>query len=140
MLQLSTLPPDQVAKFWHYYEAACSGQVPGVKLERPADQYNDIGSRYSIEHLQYIGVAILYLPIEIMATYACQQVVTGEAAHIYRGDSRLIFEKMNATSIGNIAHAALHSNCIETKEHANSLLRDFTKLFDAQVYQIAEKN
>lgn len=133
MLQLATLPPHKVANFWQYYEAACSGAIPDVKLTKPADQYNDIGSRYSIEHLQYIGCNILYLPLELMATYACKQVAEGEQIAIYNMNAAKALPLMNATSIGNLAHTALHSPNAKMQQYAITLLQELTALYDATI-------
>ncbi len=83
----------------------------------PYESFDDYGLRFHIDHLNEMGGAIVFLPLEDMAKYA-DIVVTGfidanDAEFIESQRDRFemndtAIEKLNCTAIGNCAYIAMY--------------------------------
>lgn len=108
-----------------------------MKLPKRSATFNKFGLRYDINTLNGLGKRIIFFPIEVMADFVDGVTFTRSSAGEAMPDLtfkglRDMYHLLNATSIGNLAYVALHSNYIKQKAHNFLLLEEIYKIETAK--------
>ncbi len=118
-----------------------------LTMPEPAEEFNDMGLRFPMAHLNLVGGSISLVPMEYAARYVdvmCKEMVAknhsaieSEAAGIKHGQrlkDDAEFRGMNSTSIGNIAYIILNHTDKEVVEiftdYYNAYAEWYWKLMD----------
>lgn len=102
--------------------------------EPPSIQFNEHGLRYSLDHLQSIGLQILSFPLFLMETYA--DIVTVNDPNLFVKElidfvDDIKLDQLNTTSIGNLAYISVHGNEEVKATARKALLLISDKYFDS---------
>ncbi len=136
ILKLSNLPEKERKAYFKLFEIICI-TTPYFTHIHNNEKYNSNGLRYDVNYLNGIGKRVVLLPLEIMANYV--DVIT--KGNIDRNDTLFIkqmnrdlsrpidetYVRINATSIGNIAYAALNVQHAQMRvwcEHILNLIHE----------------
>ena len=111
---------------------ACEKAKKMVALPKPQKEFDSRWLRFSIEHLNKIGCAIIGFPLEEMAEYVdgiCKYMVDVKDESfvelIIQTVSDPAFDKWNATSCGNMAYIALYHPNEKVRKDTIGLLDKF---------------
>lgn len=133
---------DQKERYNKYYNGVLLTGELGYKIEHPSNTFNEFGLKFSVDYLNRIGKNVIMFPLEIMADYVDEvtkkYIDTNNLEfidyqiHIFESDFKsvdIIWENLNATSIGNLAYICLNSKNEKAKEVCEKILQDiFVKM------------
>ena len=143
--RLSKMTEKQKSKYMDYYNNVLLTGVGGVKFEKPFDKPID-NLYFDIEYLNNVGIAIVMLPIELMAEY--RDIVTEEridhwnkfgkkikVEDLEQFDIKKDFDGLNATSLGNIAYTILNSDNKEIVDYSINILNQIFVKYKGMLLQ-----
>ncbi len=103
------------------------------KYSKPAENFDSFGLKFSHNELDHIGLNVIFLPIEYMATYV-DKICFNDVSNVELVKRRMscpidknIFNQLNTTSIGNLAYLYMHCPSEEIKEKCK---KDIQNIFD----------
>lgn len=113
---------ESVEKFWY------------SKYSKPADNFDKYGTKFSISELQHIGLNLIFLPVEFMATYADKNCIDKANDENFIQSSfgkgqinKYMYSELNTTSIGNLAYLYMHCPNEKIKQKCK---KDIENIFD----------
>ena len=146
--KFSTMTVEQKLMYETQYYIMKTEGVNGRVVLEPNEEFDENGLKFPIEYLDEIGVNVVLFPIEIMANYV--DVVTKFAVdnneksiidHLTDSNFNIdtIYKELNATSVGNLAYAALHLKDEKVQQICeNRLNQIFDKHLDEFMNSIKE--
>ena len=115
--KLSDMTESQRDKFMDYYNNVLLTGLTGFKYEKPTEEFDEFGLRFSSDYLAAIQFSAVMLPIELMADYVDEVIKT----EIDKNNTEFIYKniidvdtvvnsvnEINATACGNMAYIVLH--------------------------------
>lgn len=132
--ELRTATPEQKKHFFSQHKKLTTVGINGFKMLEPFKEFDKNGLKFPIDYLQEVGAYIIFLPVEYMAHYADAVCVGFTDSDFEDFKSQLnatfvainsfdsVFEQVNATSIGNLAHIYLNCNNEEIKAKSKAIL------------------
>lgn len=112
----------------------------GTRLINPTLLFNNNGLRFPVSYLNKIRLNVILLPLESMATY-CDRVtksLVDQKSNTFLHDKVFSldmntfngFDRMNATSIGNLAYICLRSHNQDAKRVVENYLNMIHEAFE----------
>ncbi len=101
-----------------------------ASVPMPTERYNDMGLRYPLKTLNELGCSIIFFPIEVMADFvdgvSYHLVQTGAPAfeqQVMATDvPTMLRNRINCTTIGNLAYGALYHKKVNVRLKCVELL------------------
>ncbi|MCG8208181.1 hypothetical protein [Tenacibaculum finnmarkense] len=117
--------------------------INGITLKKPFKEFDENGLKYPMNHLRNIGLSIIMLPIEWMSKYVDEVTVNlvRYAPEELLGSSFLYeYDKLNATSIGNLAYVSLNVKNEDFVQKSNELLHKIFVDFNKEIIKYKANN
>jgi hypothetical protein len=155
IIKLSSLSKEKRLIAEKFFEDTFFNEKMPVEFRfvKPSPEFDEHGLRFDLPHLKDIGLRVLLLPLEYMANYADEVTITAvdscnkdfveqisdSTTEIQDMTDEEVLQKINATSVGNLAYISIHLKNQEVKDLSEAILNRLHKAFLNQLMKIVQK-